>query len=130
MKQKLNSNLKLPIFSWLFFLFLSSGVSYYHDNLQFGKPVQIERVDQLILNSAKKKNVTRFSVNSEKRLPDRLNYQYLQKNLLSQKLEKYIHIYLNRQFSLFKSINQNTIPHFRSRDLAPHSSDDFPDFIS
>ncbi|WP_159472240.1 hypothetical protein [Dyadobacter sp. 3J3] len=130
MKQKLNINLKLPIFSWLFFLFLSSGVSYY-DNLQFGKPVQIERVDQLIPNCGKKKAFAKFSISSKKSyFNQQQNFQFILINLLSLRLNNHAHILLNRQYSLFKPVSQNTIPLFRSRNLASTSSDDFPDFIS
>lgn len=117
MKQRQNINLKLPIFSWLFFLFLSSGISYYHSNLQFGKPVLIERVDQLNFNN--KKGVAAFSLVTEKSsLYQKLRPQYLLIKLLSERLENYVHITLTRQTDLFRLILQNTILHFRSRNLA------------
>lgn len=131
MKQRQNINLKLPIFSWLFFLFLSSGISYYNNNLQFGKRVQIERVDQLISNSYKKKSVAEFSVFSKKStLHRRLNSQFLRTNLLSKRLNNYVHIVLNRQSFLFRLIIQNTVLHFESRNRTSNTFDDFPDFIS
>ena len=131
MKQKQNINLKLPIFSWLFFLFLSSGVSYYHNNLQFGKPVLIERVDRLNLNSGKKKSFARFSIFSRKsRFYQQKNSHVLLINLLSQRLNNHIHILLHRQNRLFRLVFQNKMLHFRSRNLTFNTSDDFPDFIS
>ncbi|SEJ46350.1 hypothetical protein SAMN04487995_4795 [Dyadobacter koreensis] len=129
MKQRQNFNLQLPIFSWLFFLFLSSGISYYHNNLQFGKPVQIERVDQLNSNSRRK--VVAFSVITQKsNLYQKLNSQYLLIKLLSDRLENSVQIILNRQTCLFQKLLQTTILHFRSLSQASNSSDDFPGSIS
>lgn len=131
MKQRQNINRKLPIFSWLFFLFLSSGISHHNNNLQFGKPVLIERVDQLIPNSGKKKAFAKFSISSKKRyFNQQQNSQFILINLLSHRLNNHAHILLNRQYSLFKPVSQNTILHFRSRILTSNSSDDFPDFVS
>lgn len=131
MKQGQNINLKLPIFSWLFFLFLSSGISYYHSNLQFGKPVLVERVDQIISNFGKRDCVVKFSSLSEKSsLLRSLHSQYLQIKQLSKKLDRTVHLALSKQCSLFESISYNTILHFRSHNLASNSSDDFPDFLS
>jgi hypothetical protein len=126
MIQERHINLKIPIFSWLFFLFLSSGISHYHNNIQFGKQVQIERVDQLISNSSKKKSVAEFLTVSEKSiLHQKLDLQFLQINLLSEKLDNYVRIALKRQICLFKEILQNLIIYLRSRNLAFNSSDDF-----
>ena len=131
MKQKRNLNLKLPILSWLFFLFLSSGISYYNNNLQFGKAVQIERVDQLNLNSNNKRSVAEFSLASKKNiLYQKLDSQYFLINLLSERLENYVHITLNRQTCLFRLILQNLVLHLQSPKLGSNSSDDFSDFIS
>ena len=131
MKQRQNINLKLPIFSWLFFLFLSSGISFYHNTLQSGKPVLIERVDQLNLNSNNKRKVAAFSVVVKKsNLYQNLNSQYLLIKLLSERLKNSVQIILNRQTFLFQKLLQNTILHFRSFNQAYNSSDDFPDFIS
>ena len=131
MKQKRNINLKLPIFSWLFFLFLSSGISYYNNSLQLGKAVQIERVDQLNLNSNHKRSVAEFSLASKKNiLYQKLDSQYFLINLLSERLENYVHITLNRQTCLFRLILQNTILHFQNRNQVYNSSDDFLDLIS
>ena len=129
MKQRQNINLQLPIFSWLFFLFLSSGISYYHNNLQFGKPVQIERIDQL--NSNNRRKVVAFLVITQKsNLYQKLNSQYLLIKLLSDRLENSVQIILNRQTCLFQKLLQTTILHFRSLSQASNSSDDFPDSIS
>ena len=131
MKQKRNLNLKLPISSWLFFLFLSSGISFYNNNLQFGKPVQIERVYQLNLNSSNKRSVAEFSIASKKNiLYQKLDSQYFLINLLSERLENYVHIALNRQTCLFRLILQNLVLHLQSPKLSYNSSDDFSDFIS
>ena len=129
MKQRQNINLQLPIFSWLFFLFLSSGISYYHNNLQFGKPVQIERIDQL--NSNNRRKVVAFSVITQKsNLYQKLNSQYLLIKLLSDRLENSVQIILNRQTCLFQKLLQTTILHFRSLSQASNSSDDLPGSIS
>ena len=131
MKQKRNLNLKLPILSWLFFLFLSSGISYYNNSLQLGKAVQIERVDQLNLNSSNKRSVAEFSLASKKNiLYQKLDSQYFLINLLSERLENYVHITLNRQTCLFRLILQNLVLHLQSPKLGSNSSDDFSDFIS
>jgi len=131
MKQKRNLNLKLPISSWLFFLFLSTGISFYNNNLQFGKPVQVERVDQLNLNSNHKRSVAEFSLASKKNiLYQKLDSQYFLINLLSERLENYVHIALNRQTCLFRLILQNLVLHLQSPKLSYNSSDDFSDFIS
>lgn len=131
MKQKQNISLKLPIFSWLFFLFLSSGISLYHSNLQFGKPVLIERVDQIIANSGRKKGILQFSVSLEKSSQfQQSNSQFLRIKLLARKMNSDVHIILNRQYSLFQPVIHNKILHLRSRNLASNSSDDFPDFLS
>jgi hypothetical protein len=121
-------NLKIPIFSWLFFLFLSSGISYNHNNLQFGKPVQIERVDQLNSNYNKRR-VAQFSVATKKsNLYHSLNSQYFLLNLLSERLQNYLHIAINRQTCLFHLLLKNSILHFRSHNLHSNFSDDFSDF--
>ena len=123
-------NLKTPIFSWLFFLFLSSGISFNHNNLQFAKPVQIERVDQLNSNYNKRR-VAQFSVATKKsNLYHSLNSQYFLLNLLSERLQNYLHIAINRQTCLFYLLLKNSIFHFRSHNLHSNSSDDFSDFIS
>ena len=129
MKQRQNINLQLPIFSWLFFLFLSSGISYYHNNLQFGKPVQIERIDQL--NSNNRRKVVAFLVITQKsNLYQKLNSQYLLIKLLSDRLENSVQIILNRQTCLSQKLLQTTILHFRSFSQASNSSDDLPGSIS
>lgn len=131
MKQRQNIDRKPPIFSWLFFLFLSSGISHHNNNLQFGKPVLIERVDQLIPNSGKKKAFAKFSIRTEKLgFFQKLNFQFLRLNLLSAKLENNVHNVLNKQFSLSKLVLRNIILHFRSPNLTSDSSVDFPDFLS
>ena len=131
MKQKRNINLKLPISSWLFFLFLSSVISFYNNSLQFGKPVQVERVDQLNLNSSNKRSVAEFSLASKKNiLYQKLDSQYFLINLLSERLDNSVHIALNRQTCLFRLILQNLVLHLQSPKLSYNSSDDFSDFIS
>lgn len=131
MKNKQLNGLKLPIFSWLFFLFLSSGISYYQSNLQFGKPVLVERVDQLVSNSGKTKDVAKFSVFSKKsNLSLQLNPQFLLIKLLSERLEISVQIILDRQTCLFQELLQNTTLHFQSLNQAYSSSDDLPDLIS
>jgi len=123
-------NLKIPIFSWLFFLFLSSGISFNHNNLQFAKPVQIERVDQLNSNY-NKRSVAQFSVATKKsNLYHSLNSQYFLLNLLSKRLQNYLHIAINRQTCLFHLLLKNSILLFQSHNLHSNSSDDFSDFIS
>ena len=129
MKQRQNINLQLPIFSWLFFLFLSSGISYYHNNLQFGKPVQIERIDQL--NSNNRRKVVAFLVITQKsNLYQKLNPQFFLIKLLSERLENSVQTILNRQTCLFQKLLQTTILHFRSLSQASNSSDDLPGSIS
>lgn len=130
MIQEQHINLKIPIFSWLFFLFLSSGISFYHNNLQFAKPVQIERVDQLNSNYNKRR-VAQFSVATKKsNLYHSLNSQYFLLNLLSKRLQNYLHITINRQTCLFHLLLKNSILLFRSHNLHSNFSNDFSDFIS
>lgn len=131
MDQKPNTNLRLPLFSWLFFLFLSSGISCYHNNFGSGKPVLIERVDQFISNAGSSKSVGTFILNAERSYqPRHLKSQFLQIKRLSQRLEKHVRIHLNNQPSLYNLINKNTTLLFRIRNLASASSDHLPDFIS
>lgn len=131
MKQKQNIDFKLPIFSWLFFLFLSSGVSDHYSNLQFGKSVLTERVDQFSENLKGKKGVFKFSLSHKKSSSfHQSNSQFFSINQLSGKLDDFVQIVFKTQSRLLKQIPQNIIFHFRSRSLTSNTSDDFSDFIS
>lgn len=131
MKQNRQNRFKIPIFSWLFFLFLSAGNSCFEKNQYAGESVFIERVDLSILGSGQKNRIALYSPNLLQAQTIQLSEHYfLRINLLSQKLDRLVQIALSRQSSLSPFIPENIIPHFRSRSLVSDYSGDHSDLIS
>jgi len=121
MKSSGLNSFKLPIFNWLFFLFLTSGISYVQHAYN---TVSVELIDSVSRTIDKKNNIAQYSCNTLKKTAYQKPHCYLlQLNSLSRKLDNLVLVSLTNSFE--DILAQNTVSHFRSRTLTSGNSDDF-----
>jgi hypothetical protein len=115
----------LPIFHWLLFLFLSSGISF-QQSLSGEKPFFIGTIDPLTPNLGQNRRIAAYATIKPKTfLVKSLNLYLLSINNLSQNLKSRVEITLIRRSLLTAFLPQNTVLRFRSRNLSLKNADDF-----
>jgi hypothetical protein len=125
MKSNRQKGFTLPIFHWLLFLFLSSGISF-QQSLSGEKPFFIGTVDPLTPNFGQNRRIAAYSkIKPKTFLVKRLNRYLFSINILSQNLQNQVEITLIQRSLLTAFLPQNKVLRFRSRNLSFKNSDDF-----
>ena len=128
MQQDQTYRFKLPIFHWLFFLFLAVGVS----DLAVQKQVfRIETVDFLSQKlSCNSLTVISVALSRKVFTPKSLNLSYQIFKFLSNNLTSKVNIVFSRYSFQTFTLPQNKTLHFRNRNLTSKSPEGAIIFIS
>ncbi len=115
---------KTPMFHWLFFLFLSSGFSYFQENPSIGKLFAIEFVHTDTRIFGNTKQIAKYPVSFQKRITrQNHNTQSLKVNTLSRMLNSLVKVAFIKQAAISSFLPQHTNIHFQRRTLCSGDDD-------
>jgi hypothetical protein len=116
---------KTPMFHWLFFLFLSSGFSYFQESPSIGKFFAIEFVHTDIRIFGNTKHIAEYPVASQKHFKlQNHGTQSAKINILSRTLNSLVKVAFIKQAAISSFLPQHTIIHFQRRTLFAGDDDD------